>query len=457
MVADAVFWVGALCLGLGALAILLLGSASSSRQAARTGLHGTVCLIAAAAYIILATGTREVEIGPLEIGTRYLDWLLTTPLLLVALTVTAAPFGRTIVPLVATIVFLDVVMILAGAVAADAVGVNVWVWFAVSSVAFAFVLGLLWVPVREVAESGHPIRTELFVRHAGILTCLWLIYPVVFFLGPDFQSLFGRTAQDVLFTVLDVASKAAYGLLVVLEDDRLVPLEEKELAAARARQRTEAERPADVESALREDGTPAVHPASSDAPVPPAPATDAPAEPATPRVFEAEPVAPGEPATPVEPVPATAAEPAPPANERVRQRRYAAARELAKRQLLDMYYRGGRAARTVGGAAQEGGRRVIVTAGRPLYLSRRTYRWKAPLKDVEADRAREAERARRARKFRRAEPPVEVDAPRRPDRSVIALVRRTPFGRLRKEDAAPALIVAAALLVVAQTARRRKD
>ncbi|WP_420391518.1 bacteriorhodopsin [Acuticoccus sp.] len=432
MSVELVFWIGAVALFVGGLAIFFLGGLSTTRQAARTTLHSVVCLVAAGFYVVLATGTREVHFGPIEIGTRYLDWLITTPLLLAALLVTAAPLGRTLVPLAATVIFLDVVMVLTGAVAAGGMGVTVWIWFVVSSIAFALVLLFLWGPVREVAREGHPVRSELYVRHAGLLTALWLIYPVVFFLGPEFQGAWGLGAQDALFAVADIASKAAYGLLVVLEDQRLVPLErhgeghDRRVAAAEERPPATAPAPPQRD---RPEPEPVDAPLAGErAPYDAEAATqDGPATPRS-RVPEAESAA------DAEPVPAAPQRDDPEAREARRAaRREAAARARAR--ALELYYRGGEAARLIAteGAKQVRRRRVILQEGRPVRVMRLTYRWKTPV----AARAVPPSKPPRVRQRRPLLP--------------------TPFGRLRKEDAAPAAMVAAVLLVVAVTAQRRRD
>ncbi|UOM35872.1 bacteriorhodopsin [Acuticoccus sp. I52.16.1] len=221
-------WIAAACLGLGAAAILALGGFQTRRQATRTGLHALVCAIAAILYVVLATGGRFLALGPLEIETHHLVWLLATPLLLAALMVTAAPVGHTLLPMALTVLFVDAVMVLARAVAAVQYGGAVWIWFLVSLAAMGLLYALLWRPIREAAHAGHPVRADLYERHATVLMALWGLWPVIFFLGPDFQGVIGHPWQQALYGVVDVAAFAGFGLLVVLEDERLIPVEDEE-------------------------------------------------------------------------------------------------------------------------------------------------------------------------------------------------------------------------------------
>ncbi len=231
---DTGYWIVASCLALGALAIAVLGGFATGRQTARTGLHAFVCATAAVLYAVLATGATVVHVGPLEIDTHHFNWLLTTPLLLAALMVTASPVGHALVPMALTVIFLDVVMVLARAVAIDQYGGAEWIWFAVSLLAMGLMFALLLQPVRQAARDGHPVRAELYERHAKLVTVLWTLWPVVFLFGPELLGAIGPAWQAGLFGAIDVAVMVAFGLLVVLEDERLIPVEEEEDAMGTA-------------------------------------------------------------------------------------------------------------------------------------------------------------------------------------------------------------------------------
>ncbi|MBJ3775419.1 bacteriorhodopsin [Acuticoccus mangrovi] len=220
-------WVGAGAMAVGALAILLLGGASTRRQAGRTGLHGLVCVITAAAYVGLATGAQTIDVA-IDVPVRVVDLSLTAALLLLALAVTAAPRGTRIDGLAIASAAAAVAMVVTGAVALDAHGGTALLFLALSLAALAAVLGLLWGPMARSAAAGHPVRQELYRRHAGLLTVLWCLYPPLMIVGPGALDLLDATWTLAGLIALDVASRAAYGLLVVLEDDRLIAVEKHE-------------------------------------------------------------------------------------------------------------------------------------------------------------------------------------------------------------------------------------
>lgn len=269
-----VLWITALGLFAGTIAIALVGGASTPAQAARTSLHAAVTLIAAIAYTIMAAGGGAYDFdgdGVLFEYVRYADWAITTPLLLLALSITALPSGRRAHSLIAALLFANVAMIGAGLVAGLTEGWTSAMWFVASTLAFLVVLAILWSPLREMAEGGHPVRTELYVRHAGVLTGLWSLYPFVFLAGMDGAGLMGPLGTVLGFAVLDIASKVGFGLLVVLEDGRLAKEEGVERAWPPARTQLETAmatedqppRPAAPPPApVRADDTPVVAPSS---------------------------------------------------------------------------------------------------------------------------------------------------------------------------------------------------
>lgn len=232
-------WIVAAALLLGAVAICALGGYATRGQRARTLLHAGAAAIGAVLYATIAAGGRT-PLGPSAIDTHHLIWLLATPLLLASMMVSPALAGRAplALPMAATVVFVDLVMVLGRAVAAAQYGAAAWIWFAVSLAAMALLFALLRGPVRQAALAGPAGRAALYRRQSRWVIVLWSLWPLVFFLGPDFQALFGPALQETLLGSIDIAAIAAFGLFAVLEDERLTAQErgvEHPYRTARAR------------------------------------------------------------------------------------------------------------------------------------------------------------------------------------------------------------------------------
>lgn len=106
---------------------------------------------------------------------RYVDWAITTPLLLLDLALLAGLNGANI--LVALVA--DVIMILTGLFAAFGhKGSQTWGWYAIAVLAYLVVVYQLAFNGRQ-AVAGKDSKTKAFYGSiAGFTLILWTIYPM---------------------------------------------------------------------------------------------------------------------------------------------------------------------------------------------------------------------------------------------------------------------------------------
>ena len=111
---------------------------------------------------------------------RYVDWSVTTPLLLLDLALFAGLNGASI--LVAVVA--DVIMILTGLFAAFGDEQQKWGWYAIACIAYLVVVYQLAFNGRQAA-SGKDNKTKAFFGAiAGFTLILWTIYPMCVNLVP---------------------------------------------------------------------------------------------------------------------------------------------------------------------------------------------------------------------------------------------------------------------------------
>ncbi len=180
-----------------------------------------ITLWAAMMYIVMATGggialiTEPTGETRIFYFARYIDWAITTPLLLLTLAwVALGSIGRN-PQVVLSLIVADVAMILTGLVSGATAGAFKWFWFVVSCIFFAAVLYLIWGPLQSAARSGITAESSLFFPLAIILTVLWLIYPVVFFFGTEGIGVFSIGVEVFLFAVLDILAKVGFGIVLL--------------------------------------------------------------------------------------------------------------------------------------------------------------------------------------------------------------------------------------------------
>ncbi|OYR67845.1 bacteriorhodopsin [Halorubrum ezzemoulense] len=226
-------WIGALAMGAGTVPPLWAWLSGSSATDESHGVYyGTlagVTGVAALAYLAMAlgVGTLSTAAGELEV-VRYVDWLVTTPLILLYLGLLARPSRRVLTGLIG----VDVVVIAGGVTAAATGGAVSWAAFAVGGAAYlALVYGLLVALPRSAKAEGDRVRA-VFGTLRNITVVLWTLYPVVWLLAPTGFGLLTSATEMLVFVYLDIVSKVGFVVIAVAGADALDRLGADEFAAA---------------------------------------------------------------------------------------------------------------------------------------------------------------------------------------------------------------------------------
>jgi len=213
--------IGALGMALGTAAFVAMGWGVEDEDRRRFYvITALISGIATVAYLLmfLGIGVTQVRI-PGEVvlriyWMRYVDWLLTTPLLLLDLALLAGADRNTIYRLVG----LDVGMVVVGAAAAIApVGqtVRLALW-AVSSVFFVALLYVLANQLSQQAARQSGEVAALFSVLRNIVIVLWTAYPIVWIFGTESTiGLIPLGIETALFAVLDLAAKVGFGFVLL--------------------------------------------------------------------------------------------------------------------------------------------------------------------------------------------------------------------------------------------------
>ena len=149
---------------------------------------------------------------------RYVDWLLTVPLLLVELVlVMRLPRAETIARGTRLGVLAAVMVILGypGEVSGDP-GTK-WLWWALAMIPFLIIVYELFVGLKQSIAS-QPAQVRGMVSAARWLTVVsWCFYPVVFvFPMIGFVGGGAIAAVQVGYTVADIVAKAVLGVLIYM-------------------------------------------------------------------------------------------------------------------------------------------------------------------------------------------------------------------------------------------------
>jgi sensory rhodopsin len=149
---------------------------------------------------------------------RYIDWLLTTPLMLIKFpSLLGAASNRMLLIL---LIVADVIMIVTG-YAAEVIfrrggsGNEVWAFFLVGCLAFLFILYLLYAVVTAAQEDAlGPISDGLDNMKKFILIG-WSIYPILFIVIMISNTAEVKVVRELLFNVADAFNKIGLAVIAV--------------------------------------------------------------------------------------------------------------------------------------------------------------------------------------------------------------------------------------------------
>jgi bacteriorhodopsin len=167
------------------------------------------------AYMAMALDQGKVEAaGQVAHYARYIDWIVTTPLLLLALSWTAMQFIRKDWTLIGFLMSTQVVVITTGLIAD--LSERDWVrylWYTCGVVAFLLVLWGIWSPLRAKAQEQGNELADLYNKLATYFTVLWICYPVLWMIGPSGLGLIDQNIDTLLFCILPFFSKVGFSFL----------------------------------------------------------------------------------------------------------------------------------------------------------------------------------------------------------------------------------------------------
>jgi bacteriorhodopsin len=149
---------------------------------------------------------------------RYVDWLLTVPLLLVELILVMRLTPAETVAKGTKLGALAAIMVILGypgEISSD-VGTR-WLWWALAMIPFLIIVYDLFIGLKNSIDS-QPESVRGLVSTARWLTVIsWCFYPVVFiFPMIGFTGGAATTAVQVGYTVADIVAKALFGVLIYM-------------------------------------------------------------------------------------------------------------------------------------------------------------------------------------------------------------------------------------------------
>ena len=209
------FWLITMALMASTVFFFLERDRVSAKWKTSLTVSGLVTLVAAVHYLYM----REVWVSTGSSPTvfRYIDWLITVPLLMIEFFLILSAVTK-----VSTGVFwrlmIGTVVMLVGGYLGEARYVSAWPAFIVGMAGWAFILYEIFAGEASKinAQSAPPAVQSAFSTMRLIVTIGWAIYPIGYFFGyltgsgPEASA----NALNLIYNLADVLNKIAFGLII---------------------------------------------------------------------------------------------------------------------------------------------------------------------------------------------------------------------------------------------------
>ena len=217
------FWVGFVGMAAGTLYFLVERNSLAPEYRSTATVAALVTFVAAIHYYFMkqAVGESgllsEIDGFPTEI--RYIDWLVTTPLLLIKFPLLLGLKGGKGRSLLTKLVIADIIMIIGGYIGESSINLaggftQLGLWaYVVGCVAWFYIIYLLFTNVTKAAEDKpSPIRKALLQMRLFILIG-WAIYPVGYAVTLFAPGIEVQLVRELIYNFADLINKVGFGLI----------------------------------------------------------------------------------------------------------------------------------------------------------------------------------------------------------------------------------------------------
>jgi bacteriorhodopsin len=139
---------------------------------------------------------------------RYIDWILTTPLMLWDVLALAGATSDDIL----CAVFIDMLMIGFGCVGAQTPFSMRWLFFIVSMLCFVHVVQVL-LKYNKSTKNGEAAQ-KLYQKLSALTIVLWSFYPLVWVVAEGTRMI-SPSLEACCYMIMDVISKCLFGFMIV--------------------------------------------------------------------------------------------------------------------------------------------------------------------------------------------------------------------------------------------------
>ena len=209
------FWLISMALIASTVFFFLERDRVSAKWKTSLTVSGLVTLVAAVHYFYM----RDVWVasGATPTVFRYIDWLITVPLLMIEFYLILSAIAKVPVGIFWRLMIGTLVMLIGGYLG-EAGYIAVWPAFIVGMLGWGYILYEIFMGQASKinAESSPPAVQSAFNTMRWIVTIGWAIYPLGYFFGylTGSDPATSANALNVIYNLADVLNKIAFGLII---------------------------------------------------------------------------------------------------------------------------------------------------------------------------------------------------------------------------------------------------
>jgi sensory rhodopsin len=175
---------------------------------------GLITFIAAVHYYYMRDYWAEIGESPTFF--RYVDWILTVPLMCVEFYLILKVAGAK-KNLLWRMILFSVVMLVTGYFGEAVDRGNAWLWGLISGLAYFVIVYDIWIG--EAAKLAKAAGGDILQAHKILCWFVlvgWAIYPLGYMLGTEgwYTSIVGTGNVDVAYNIADAINKIGFGLVI---------------------------------------------------------------------------------------------------------------------------------------------------------------------------------------------------------------------------------------------------
>jgi bacteriorhodopsin len=215
------FFIG--CMAMMAASVFFFFELNNTEKEWRTSVlvSGLITFIAAVHYYYMRGYNLETG-GDSPTFFRYVDWLLTVPLMCVEFYLITKKSGGT-VGLLWKLILASVVMLVTGYFGETIYSDSSVLWGVISGAAYFYIVYLVWFgEVAKLATAASPAVAKANKTLGWFVLVGWAIYPLGYIVGTP-GGLFGMSAEslgigglnmDIIYNIGDAVNKIGFGLVI---------------------------------------------------------------------------------------------------------------------------------------------------------------------------------------------------------------------------------------------------